>query len=70
MAPDERWGVWEVLYGHEMRSSSGDCIVGDTELSLTLALVRALMRCPIDVRGGGGDGGVCLSVKDAVVCKA
>ncbi len=66
VAPDDRWGVWEVLYGQRMYSASGENSVGDIELSLSLAIVRALLRCPIDVRG---DRVACLSMKDKVECK-
>jgi hypothetical protein len=62
VAPDVRWGVWEVLFGCVMQapgggsSSSSSSSVGDSELSLTLALSRALLRCPVDVRGVRGEG--------------
>ncbi len=65
VAPDVRWGVWEVLFGCAMQapggggggsSSSSSSSVGDSELSLTLALSRALLRCPVDVRGVRGEG--------------
>jgi hypothetical protein len=62
VAADVRWGVWEVLFGRQMdaptvgdgSSSSSSSSVGDSELSLTLALVRALSRCPLDVSRGVG----------------
>jgi hypothetical protein len=64
VAADVRWGVWEVLFGRQMPASSdgSSCSVrvGDSELSLTLALARALSRCPVDVRGERlGNGALC-----------